>query len=157
MYYRLHRLQVSTHRLRLWRTKVKEREARPFRMLVMETRYKKKLQSVFMLLEYQKLLGGEDWSRWLQRHTQDKEDSGKLKNQNVWIMLKLGPECISRRHNCGGANTSSIRVRMRKLEVVKVGLLFADWASLRRPQFGQNPATGFRPTPTIFQVKLWPS
>lgn len=36
MYYKLQRLQVSAHRLRLQITKVKEMEVRPFKMLVMQ-------------------------------------------------------------------------------------------------------------------------
>ena len=40
MYYRLQRLQESAHPLRLRRTMVKEMEVRPFRMLVVQKRYR---------------------------------------------------------------------------------------------------------------------
>ena len=51
---------MSTHRLRLQRTKVKEMEARPFRGTCDVDEVHRSCMLFFMLLEDRKLLSGED-------------------------------------------------------------------------------------------------
>ena len=60
MYYTLQRLEVSAHRLRLRRTKVKEMEARPFEDACDADRVQIKCILFSILLEDQKFLSGED-------------------------------------------------------------------------------------------------
>ncbi len=111
----------------------------------------------FMLFEYQKLLSGEDWARWLQRHTQDKgkrdtqdkEGLWKLGNKKDYNSLELGQKSRSCCPHYASVNGSSIWARMRESEPVKVWLTFVDGAVLRRQKCGQNSATGF-------WVNLWP-
>ena len=124
---------MPAHRLRLRRTKVKEMEVRPLRMLVMQTRYRKITYFFFMILEEQKLLSGDYWSRWLHGHTQDKEGLWKLKNQSDRNTFKLGPEHRSRHPNHSGANGSSIRARTRENEPIKFLVKVGLWARFKCP------------------------
>ena len=50
--------------------------------------------------------------------------------------MNLTSDRSARRPNSNGANDTPIRVRMKEIEAVKVGLTFDDWAGLTRTQFG---------------------
>lgn len=60
----------------------------------------------------------------------------KLKIQSGGKTMNLTSDQSASRPNSNGANGTPIRVRMKRIEVVKIGLTFDDWVGLTKAKFG---------------------
>jgi len=60
----------------------------------------------------------------------------KLKIQSGGNAMNLTSDRSAHRLDSNSANDTPIRVQMKKIEAVKVGLTFDDWARLMKVQFG---------------------
>ena len=81
----------------------------------------------------------------------------KIKIQSGGKAMNLTSNQSACRLDSNGVNDTPIRVRMKEIEAVKVGLNFDDWAGLMKAQFGLSSANEIWPTLARFRVKTWPS